>query len=298
MCLVLGFSILVLVVPGLFAMEMSNYRPFFARGASGFLDSLPPLFFAYAGFEAIAHTAGEVRESQQRLPRVYLRGVLVTTVIFVAMSAVSIGVLTAAELTASKTPMATAATKFLPVGGAVVVTLGGIMAVATSVNATMLVPARLAITVAQDGYLPKSLASIHRTGTPILGLTLSLGIALLLLWSGQLGFALNIAVLALMGVYFLHSLAFLLLPRRAPDLRAQVAVRLPWTLQRLAAWAALLALGSLIWRLVTDDLDTMRQSSLAERLQQGQLTSFELFVVWVLLGWILFMAARRSRPAT
>src|SRR5262249_4477914 len=52
MCALLGLSILVLVVPGLFAIRPANYRPFFTRGWAGFAASLPPLFFAYAGFES------------------------------------------------------------------------------------------------------------------------------------------------------------------------------------------------------------------------------------------------------
>src|SRR5256885_5079776 len=53
MCVVLGVSIVVLVVPGLFAIRMTNYRPFFTGGVSGFAAAPPPLFFAYAGFAAL-----------------------------------------------------------------------------------------------------------------------------------------------------------------------------------------------------------------------------------------------------
>ena len=54
-------ALLVLIVPGLFVLQSSNYVPFFSHGASGFGASLLPLFFAYAGFESIAQTAGEVK---------------------------------------------------------------------------------------------------------------------------------------------------------------------------------------------------------------------------------------------
>ena len=36
MCAVLGLSIVVLVVPGLFAIRSENYRPFFTHGIAGF----------------------------------------------------------------------------------------------------------------------------------------------------------------------------------------------------------------------------------------------------------------------
>src|ERR1700682_5342372 len=78
MCLLLGLSLIVLIVPGLFAVHAANYRPFFTHGLSRFAAALPPLFFAYAGFESLAQTAGGVRDSTKRPPRVFLKGIAAT----------------------------------------------------------------------------------------------------------------------------------------------------------------------------------------------------------------------------
>src|SRR6185437_16056529 len=51
MCLLLGLAIVVLVIPGLFAIHAANYSPFFTHGWSGLAASFAPLFFSYAGFE-------------------------------------------------------------------------------------------------------------------------------------------------------------------------------------------------------------------------------------------------------
>src|ERR1044071_5591274 len=109
MCIVLGVSLVVLVVPGLFAVRMANYHPFFPGGIKGFANALPPLFFAYAGFESLAQTAGEVKDSTSRLPRVFLHGIVATMTIYLLMSAVALGVLPAAKLRVSEAPMADAA---------------------------------------------------------------------------------------------------------------------------------------------------------------------------------------------
>src|SRR5205814_5127036 len=74
MCALLGLSLLVLIVPGVFAIRFANYRPFITHGLSGFAAALPPLFFAYAGIEALAETASEVRDSTEKLPRTFLEG--------------------------------------------------------------------------------------------------------------------------------------------------------------------------------------------------------------------------------
>src|SRR5262249_55900481 len=74
MCSLLGVSLFVLIVPGLFATKWANYHPFITHGIEGFLASLAPLFFSYAGFESLAQTAGEVKDSTQRLPMIFLKG--------------------------------------------------------------------------------------------------------------------------------------------------------------------------------------------------------------------------------
>src|SRR5205823_11080783 len=126
MCALLGLSLIVLIAPGVFAIRPTNYRPFFTHGAIGFAASLPSLFFAYAGFESLAQTAGEVRDSTHRLPRIFLRGILMTTVIYFLMSAVAFGVLPGAELRRSAAPMAEAASRYLPIGAAWFVTFGAV----------------------------------------------------------------------------------------------------------------------------------------------------------------------------
>src|ERR1700752_772049 len=70
-------AILVLIVPGLFAIRSANYQPFVSHGFGGFAASLLPIFFAYAGFESVAQTAGEVRDSTRRLPMILLKGITI-----------------------------------------------------------------------------------------------------------------------------------------------------------------------------------------------------------------------------
>jgi amino acid transporter len=67
------------------------------------------------------------------------------------MSIVGLGTLPADRLRVSPAPMAEAAARYLPMGAAALVTLGAIMALTTSVNATMFAPSRVAIVLAEDG---------------------------------------------------------------------------------------------------------------------------------------------------
>src|SRR5213080_1908090 len=267
MCALLGVSIFVLVIPGLFAIHPANYSPFVTHGARGFALSLAPIFFSYAGFESLAQTAGETKDSTRRLPMVFLRGVAATALIFVAMSAVAFGVLPGARLGASAAPMTEVASVYLPWGAAIIVTLGAIMAITTSLNPTLIVPSRLALIFVEDRLAPRWLGFVNRrTATPIRALTLTVMACLMLVISKQLSLALNIAVFALVLLYFLHSLTFLLLPRLNPKLNQEITIGMPVWLQRLGACFSVVSMGVLIAVQVVQDIQTWMTQSLKERI--------------------------------
>ncbi|MFL6210772.1 MAG: APC family permease [Pyrinomonadaceae bacterium] len=293
MCALLGLSLIVLIGPGLLAIKPANYQPFITHGGAGFAASLIPLFFSYAGFESLAQTAGEVKDSTRRLPLIFLKGIGITAVIYVLMSAVAFGVLPGARLQVSNAPMAEVASIYLPFGAALFVTFGAVMALTTSLNSTMLVPSRLALILARDGLAPGWVGAVNaHTGTPIRGLTLTLAAAVLLLVSGQLALALNVAVIALVILYFLHSLVFLLLPRRNPKLFSLITVPIPLWLQRAAALLSVLAMGGLILVQAVADLRALQAKSFRQRIGNHSLTSMELVLAWGLVGAALYFYGR------
>ncbi len=289
-------ALLVLIVPGLFVLDFSNYTPFFTHGWGGFGASLLPLFFAYAGFESIAQTAGEVKDSTHRLPKILLKGITITALIYVFTSIVSFGVLPGGRLQASSAPMAEVASLYLPAGAALFVSIGAIAAIMTALNGTMLVPSRLAIMFVEDALAPRWLGVVNpRTATPIRGLTLTLLCCALLLISGQLSLALNVAVFALVVLYFIHSLVFLLLPRLNPTLASEIHINLPRRMQQVAAVVSVLAMGVMIVIQLGQDADVLRTQTLSQRISGQSLTSIELLFVWGLVGIGLYQLARSQR---
>jgi hypothetical protein len=94
----------------------------------------------------------------------------------------------------------------------------------------------------------------------VIGLSWTLVIAALLLVSGQVGLALNIAVFALVLLYLIHSVALLLLPRANPELFRSVGVRIPRGLQVFAAWFSILTMSALVLVQVVQDIAVLRRS--------------------------------------
>ena len=113
--------------------------------------------------------------------------------------------------------MAEVASIYLPAGAAIFVTIGAIAAIMTALNGTIFVPSRLTIMFVEDGLAPRWLGFINKTtATPIRGLTLTMICCAILLVSGQLALALNVAVFALVVLYFIHSCIFVP-PTAEPD---------------------------------------------------------------------------------
>ena len=291
-------ALLVLIVPGLFVLRSENYAPFFTHGPSGFGASLLPLFFAYAGFESIAQTAGEVKDSTHRLPRILLKGITVTALFYFFTSVVTFGVLPGSRLQASSAPMAEVASLYLPAGAAVFVTVGAIAAIMTALNGTIFVPSRLAIMFVEDDLAPRWLGFINKaTATPIRGLTLTLLCCALLLISGQIALALNVAVFALVVLYFIHSLVFLFLPRLNPSLASEVEINLPRRVQQVAAMVSILSMGLMILIQLRQDVVVLSTQTLSQRISSQSLTSIELLLVWGVVGVALYQLARTQRSS-
>jgi amino acid transporter len=192
--------------------------------------------------------------------------------------------------------MAEVASIYLPEGAAVFVTIGAIAAIMTALNGTIFVPSRLAIMFAEDGLAPRWLAFINKTtATPIRGLTLTLLCCALLLISGQLALALNVAVFALVVLYFIHSLVFLFLPRLNPALANEIEIGLPRRVQQAAAVVSVVSMGLMILIQLRQDANALWTSTFTERLNNQSLTSLELIFVWGLVGAALYQFARIQR---
>jgi APA family basic amino acid/polyamine antiporter len=131
------------------------------NGAYGVLQSAGLLFFAFAGYARIATLGEEVRDPSRTIPRAIPLALGITVMIYLAVGVAALAAAGPANLAASSRPLATAveavsASWALPVvqAGAVVASLGALLALIAGVGRTSLAMAR-------NGDLPRWLASVH-----------------------------------------------------------------------------------------------------------------------------------------
>ncbi|MFP5264684.1 MAG: APC family permease [Blastocatellia bacterium] len=298
MFVVLCVAIVILVVPGLFAIDLKNFSPLFPYGIGishapegdrGFLAALSPLFFSYGGFEGLAQTAGETKEARRSLPIIFINGILISMVIFFLMSVVAFGVMPYEELARSSYAMSDAARKFLPWWGGAVVTVGALMAFATSLNATLFVPTRILYIFGEERMMPLALARIsRRSHIPWMSLVVNTAIALTLMWTKSFKYVLDIVLVAMFLYYGLHSASLAALPYLRPELYRKARVRPRPAVLVLCGLTSVAAMAYLAFVTVASDI-RKQQDLLPE--QRG-LSVWQLLILWLAVGTFLYAAGR------
>jgi len=210
----------VFVIMGFPAIEMANFTPFFPGGAGGFAMAASILTFTLVGANAIIELGGEIKNPGKTIPLAFLISFPLVLALYLLVAIVAAGALP--WTTTAGQPLTLVAQSFM--GRAsfnFFVFAGGLLAIVTTLNASLMWGTRSLLGVSADGLLPKKLTAVNRRfGTPHWFLTLIYVVsaaAILLLGEEHLSL---FAVLASIGgiIVFIPLLgAAVRLPKRAPQ---------------------------------------------------------------------------------
>jgi amino acid transporter len=140
-------------------LALGSFPSLSRLGESGLL-----LMFAFFGMESALQVSGEVRDGARTVPRAIALAVTGVGVLYIAVQLVAQGILGSA-LAAPETaqaPLAAAAKQFAGRTGATLILVAMIVSTFGFMTATMLSTPRTLFALAVDGYLPRSLATVHR----------------------------------------------------------------------------------------------------------------------------------------
>ena len=125
-----------------------------------------PIFFTYAGWNAAAYLAGELKDPGRSLARGLLGGTLLVTLLYVAINVVLLLIIPQQQLAGSTTAGADVARLLFGPLAARAVALCIAVAVLGSVNVTLMAGARIYYALALDRLAPQALARTGSTGVP------------------------------------------------------------------------------------------------------------------------------------
>lgn len=129
--------------------------------------------WAFLGLESATVPAGEVVEPAKTIPRATLFGVLLAASVYMAVSAVAMGVLPADQLAASSAPLADVARSMWGELGGVLVAVGAVIATFGTLNGFTLLTGQVPYGAALDRVFPRSMGRLSRFGTPANALVFS-----------------------------------------------------------------------------------------------------------------------------
>jgi APA family basic amino acid/polyamine antiporter len=130
-------------------------------GVSGVIHGAAIIFFAYLGFEAVSTAGAESRNPAKDMPIGILGALVVCTILYIATSAVLVGIVPYASLD-NPAPLATAVDQIGLPWFAVLVKIGAIAGLSSVMLVLLYGQTRIFYTMSNDGLLPSSLATIHR----------------------------------------------------------------------------------------------------------------------------------------
>ena len=225
----------VFVIVGAQHIDMANYTPFAPNGFRGIHQGAAIVFFAYIGFDAISTAAEETKDPQRTMPRGIMLGLLICTIIYVAVGAVATGIVPYKELLAND-PLTTAFDKAGLQRFSWFISLGAVVATSAVLLVFQYGQARILMAMSRDGFLPKWAAKIHpKFRTPHLT-TLAIG-AFVATWAliGDAGETYDLTNIGTLFAFMLVAIGVLVLRRIEPDRPRPFRIKWVWPVALLSA---------------------------------------------------------------
>ena len=207
---VLGFF----VVLGSTHVSSSNFTPF-EPFSSGVLFGAYFIFFAFGGFARATVIAEEVKDAKRNVPRAVLLSIAISTVVYLLVGAVAVGLIGPSSLASSNSPLTSAIGAAGSLLAMQIVSLGGLVATASVLLTSILGVSRMAFSMARRRDLPRALSAVNeKFGTPHVSIwTIGFAMALLVLFVDLTGIVV-VSTFALLFWYILVNTAALKLERQ------------------------------------------------------------------------------------
>ncbi|WP_254531187.1 amino acid permease [Natrinema gelatinilyticum] len=194
---------------GIMNADLATLRPI-APPDEGFTPLLPVtglIFVSYLGFVQITSVAEEIKDPGRNLPRAVIGSVVLVTAIYVL---VLLAVLAAVEtdlVANNDTAVVDVASRLIGPIGAAALLLGGLLATASSANASILASSRINFAMGRNKLVSPELNEIHpRYGTPYRSIAVTGGFIVLFLLIGDIrtlstaGSVLHLVIYGLLNV--------------------------------------------------------------------------------------------------
>jgi APA family basic amino acid/polyamine antiporter len=139
----------------------ANWHPFAPNGWPGILTGGSIVFFTYIGFDSVSTAAEECKNPQRDLPIGIITTLVVCTILYIAVVVVLTGLVRWDTLVDDAAPVVNTLKKLHFTGVRLVVLLGALMGMISSLLVFQLGQARVWFAMSRDGLFPKIFGRVH-----------------------------------------------------------------------------------------------------------------------------------------
>jgi len=173
--------------------------------------------WSYYGYLDGGKIAEEVLEPSTSLPRIYLGGITLVTVLYLALNAAYVHVLPLDKVAASKLVAADVMTALFGEAAGVAFLALSLLVVIASLNGNIFVTPRVIFGLAREGLGPQNLARVNAGGTPWAAMALVGAAAILLALSGTFEQLLSLTITLILIVDSIAVLSLVVARRKRPE---------------------------------------------------------------------------------
>ena len=188
------------------------------HGATGLLAGASLVFFAYTGFEEIATLSEEIENPGRNVPLALLIAIVVTTGLYVAVAAVAVSVVPAAELAGDSSPLASVARVAASERVADVLSVVALFATFNTVLLVLATGARAMYGMSRRRLLPPVVGRVWADrGTPWVAIAISTAIALVFGLTGDISFVAQVTNFSVFALFVVVNASVIRLRHTQPD---------------------------------------------------------------------------------
>jgi len=220
-------AIVVFCVVGMHYIKPVNWHPFFPNHLQGVLTGGAIVFFTYIGFDSVSTAAEECKDAKRDLPIGILVSLFVCAFFYIAVALVLTGI-RHWDLLNTAAPVADALKQIGLNRINILVSLGALMGMVSSILVFQLGQARVWFAMSRDGLLPRAFSRIHKrfrtpdVATWVAGFFVAIPAGIF-----DIGTLVNLSNIGTLFAFILVSIAVLVLRKREPD--RPRGFRVPWT---------------------------------------------------------------------
>jgi basic amino acid/polyamine antiporter, APA family len=155
-------AILVFVGFGAHFIRPANWHPFVPNGWPGILTGGSIIFFTYIGFDSVSTAAEETKNPQRDLPIGIIATLIICTILYVAVVVVLTGLVPWQTFLDDAAPVVNTLKRLNLETVRLVVLLGALMGMISSLLVYQLGQARVWFAMSRDGLLPRIFSRVHK----------------------------------------------------------------------------------------------------------------------------------------